>query len=148
MWRGRPLDDLSYAPFAQREIARLEDLRVAAFEQLVDAKLALGRHAEVVGELETLIDEHPYRERLRAQLMLALYRCDRQADALKAYQDARRTLVEELGIEPGERLRELERAILDRSRRSRYRRSSRSAAGEPEASRGAPPPTRPPRAGW
>jgi DNA-binding SARP family transcriptional activator len=112
LWRGRPLDDLAYEAFAQREIARLEDLRVAALEQLIEAKLALGRHAEVVGELESLIDAYPYRERLRAQLMLALYRCDRQADALQAYQDARRKLVEELGIEPGERLHELERAIL------------------------------------
>jgi DNA-binding SARP family transcriptional activator len=112
LWRGRPLDDLSYEPFAQREIARLDDLRVAAFEQLVEAKLQLGRHAEVVGELETLIAAYPYRERLRAQLMLALYRSDRQADALQVYQDARRQLVEELGIEPGDRLRELERAIL------------------------------------
>src|SRR5918992_1226538 len=112
MWRGAPLADLAYEPFAQREIARLEDLRVGAFEQLIEAKLALGSHAEVVSQLESLIAEHPYRERLRAQLMLALYRCDRQADALQAYQDARRQLVEELGIEPGERLRELERAIL------------------------------------
>jgi predicted ATPase/DNA-binding SARP family transcriptional activator len=112
LWRGTPLADLAYEPFAQREIARLEDLRVRALEQLVDARLALGRHAEVVAQLETLIADHPYREQLRAQLMLALYRCDRQADALQAYQDARRTLVEELGIEPSERLRELERAIL------------------------------------
>ena len=112
LWRGPVLADLSYEAFAQAEIARLEDLRVAAVEQLIEAKLALGRHAEVVGQLETLIVEHPYRERLRAQLMLALYRCDRQADALQAYQDARRKLVEELGIEPGERLRELESAIL------------------------------------
>jgi DNA-binding SARP family transcriptional activator/tetratricopeptide (TPR) repeat protein len=112
LWRGTALADLAYEPFAQREIARLEDLRVGALEQLVEAKLALGSHAEVISQLETLIAEHPYRERLRAQLMLALYRCDRQADALQAYQDARRTLVEELGIEPGERLRELERAIL------------------------------------
>ena len=85
---------------------------MAAVEQLIEAKLALGRHVEVIGQLEALIDEHPFRERLRAQLMLALYRADRQADALQAYQDARRKLVEELGIEPGERLRELERAIL------------------------------------
>jgi DNA-binding SARP family transcriptional activator/class 3 adenylate cyclase len=112
LWRGPPLGDLAYEPFAQREIARLDDLRVAAREQLIEARLALGHHAEVVAELEALIAEHPYRERLRAQLMLALYRCDRQADALQAYQDARRTLVEELGIEPGERLRGLERAIL------------------------------------
>jgi DNA-binding NarL/FixJ family response regulator/DNA-binding SARP family transcriptional activator/class 3 adenylate cyclase len=112
LWRDAPLADLSYEPFAQNEIARLEDLRAAALEQLVEAKLALGRHAEVIAKLETLIAEYPYRERLRAQLMLALYRCERQADALQAYQDARRQLVEELGIEPDERLRELERAIL------------------------------------
>ena len=112
LWRGRPFADLAYEPFLQGEAARLEDMRATAVEQLVEAKLALGRHGEVVGELEKLIDEHPYRERPRAQLMLALYRADRQADALQAYQDARRTLVENLGIEPGERLRELERAVL------------------------------------
>ncbi|HZB06985.1 MAG TPA: BTAD domain-containing putative transcriptional regulator, partial [Thermoleophilaceae bacterium] len=112
LWRGSPLADLTYEPFAQAEIARLEDLRAAAHEQLVEAKLHLGRQAEVIAPLEALIEEHPYRERLRAQLMLALYRADRQADALQAYHDARTRLVEELGIEPGERLRELERAIL------------------------------------
>jgi DNA-binding SARP family transcriptional activator len=112
LWRGPPLADLAYEPFAQLEIARLDRLRVEAVEQLIEAKLALGRHGDLVGQLEALIGEHPYRERLRAQLMLALYRCDRQADALQAYQDGRRTLVEELGIEPGERLRDLERAIL------------------------------------
>ena len=112
MWRGPPLAEFAGQHFAQAEIARLEDLRVAALEELIEAKLALGRHAEVVGALEPLIAGQPYRERLRAQLMLALYRCDRQAEALQAYQDARRKLVEELGIEPGERLRELERAIL------------------------------------
>jgi predicted ATPase/DNA-binding SARP family transcriptional activator len=111
-WRGPPLADLAYEPFAQTEIARLEDLRVAAVEQTIDAKLALGRHGEVIGTLEQLVEEHPYRERLWAQLMLALYRADRQADALQAYQDARSRLVEELGIEPGERLRELEAAVL------------------------------------
>jgi DNA-binding SARP family transcriptional activator len=112
LWRGAPLAELAYEPFAQGEIGRLEGLRIAAVEELIEAKLALGRHADVVERLEALIGEHPYRERLRAQLMLALYRSDRQADALQAYQNARRTLVEELGIEPGERLRELERAIL------------------------------------
>jgi DNA-binding SARP family transcriptional activator len=112
LWRGAPLADLAYEPFAQQEIARLDDLRVGALEQLIEAKLALGRHAEVVEQLEVLIGEHPYRERMRFQLMLALYRSDRQAEALQAYQDARKTLVDELGIEPGERLRELERAIL------------------------------------
>ncbi|MET0615041.1 MAG: BTAD domain-containing putative transcriptional regulator [Thermoleophilaceae bacterium] len=112
LWRGSPLADLAYEPFAQPEIARLEDLRVAALEDLNDSKLALRRHSELIGQLEALIGEHPYRERLHAQLILALYRCERQADALQAYQDARRTLVEDLGIEPGERLRELERAVL------------------------------------
>jgi DNA-binding SARP family transcriptional activator len=112
LWRGSPLEDLAQELFAQREIARLEEKRLAALEQLIEARLALGAHAELVGELEALIADHPYRERLRAQLMLALYRSERQADALQAYQDARTTLVEELGIEPGQRLRELERAIL------------------------------------
>jgi DNA-binding SARP family transcriptional activator/WD40 repeat protein len=113
LWRGPALADLAYEPFLQREIARLEDLRIDALEQLIDAKLALGRHTEVIGQLETLIGEHPYRERLHAQLMLALYRSERQADALQAYQNARRTLVGELGIEPGERLRALEQGILN-----------------------------------
>ena len=112
LWRGPPLAEFAADRFAELEVARLDELRVGALEELVEAKLALGRHAEVVGELESLIAEHPYRERLRSQLMLALYRSDRQAEALQAYQDARRKLVEELGIEPGERLRELERAIL------------------------------------
>jgi class 3 adenylate cyclase/DNA-binding SARP family transcriptional activator len=112
LWRGPCLGDLAYEPFAQQEIARLDELRVGAQELLIEAKLALGGHAEVVGQLEALIAENPYRERLRAQLMLALYRSDRQADALQAFQDARVKLVEELGIEPGERLRDLERAIL------------------------------------
>jgi predicted ATPase/DNA-binding SARP family transcriptional activator len=112
LWRGVALADLAHEEFARREGARLEDQRVAAIEDLNDAKLALGRHRDLVGQLEVLIGDHPYRERLRAQLMLALYRCERQADSLQAYQDARRTLVDDLGIEPGERLRELERAIL------------------------------------
>jgi predicted ATPase/class 3 adenylate cyclase len=112
LWRGAPLADLAYEPFAQTEIARLEDLRVGAVELTIEAKIALGRHSEVIGQLEQLVDEHPYREALHAQLMLALYRADRQADALQAYQNARKQLVEDLGIEPGARLRELERAVL------------------------------------
>jgi predicted ATPase/class 3 adenylate cyclase len=112
LWRGAPLTDFAYEPFAQTEIARLEDLRVTAIEQSIEAKIALGRHGEVIGQLEQLVEEHPYREALRAQLMLALYRADRQADALQAYQNARRQLVEDLGIEPGARLRELEAAVL------------------------------------
>ena len=112
LWNGPPLADVAFEPFAQSEIARLDDLRTAALELLIESQLELGRHDEVVPRLEALIRDHPYRERLRAQLMLALYRCDRQADALQAYHDARRSLIEGLGIEPGERLRELERAIL------------------------------------
>jgi DNA-binding SARP family transcriptional activator len=112
LWRGAPLADLAYEQFAQADIGRLEELRVDALEQLIEAKLDLGLHGEVIVQLETLIAEHPYRERPRGQLMLALYRSQRQADALQAYQDTRRTLVEELGIEPGVHLRELEQAIL------------------------------------
>ena len=112
VWRGPALVDFAYESFAEPEIARLEEARLAALEDRVDADLALGHHAQVVGALEPLISEHPYRERLRAQLMLALYRCDRQADGLQAYQNARRKLGEDLGLEPSERLRELERAIL------------------------------------
>jgi predicted ATPase/class 3 adenylate cyclase/DNA-binding winged helix-turn-helix (wHTH) protein len=135
LWRGPPLADLAYEPFAQGHIARLEDLRASALEQLVDAKLELGRHVEVIGQLETLVEEHPYREGLRAQLMLALYRADRQADALQAYQEARRKLVEELGIEPGERLRELERGVLAQDRALAAPIPSPRAAGPAE-----PPP--------
>jgi DNA-binding SARP family transcriptional activator len=112
LWRGPPLVDFAYEAFAQAEIARLQDARLAALEDRFDADLALGCHAEVVGALEALIVEHPYRERLRAQLMLALYRCDRQADALQAYRNARHALVEELGIGPGRAMQELEREIL------------------------------------
>jgi DNA-binding SARP family transcriptional activator len=112
LWRGEPLAGLAYEPFAQREVGRLVELKLEATEGLIDAKLLLGRHVEVVGELEGLIATHPYRERLRSQLMLALYRCERQADALQAYQNARKALVDELGIEPGERLQEMERAVL------------------------------------
>ena len=112
LWHAAPLADFAFEPFAQGEIARLEEMRVSTLEQLIEAKLALGRHAEVIVQLEMLISEHPYRENMRAQLMLALYRCERQADALQAYQEARQQLVDELGIEPGERLRDLERKIL------------------------------------
>ena len=112
LWRGAPLDDLSYASFAQPAIRRLEELRLAALEKRIEADLELGRQADLVGELETLVEEHPLREHLHAQLMLALYRCGRQADALAAYQNARRVLVEQLAIEPSAPLRKLEEAIL------------------------------------
>jgi len=136
LWRGPPLADLAYEAFAQREIARLDELHGAALERLIEAKLTLGRHVEVIGQLESLVDEYPYREGLRAQLMLALYRADRQADALQAYQDARRKLVEELGIEPGERLRELERAILAQDPELA---APVAAAGEPDRDAGPAP---------
>src|SRR2546425_4084537 len=98
MWRGAPLADFTYEPFAQAEIARLEELRLVALEDRTEADLAAGRDAELVGELEALGAAHPLRERLRSQLMLALYRAGRQAEALAGYQDARRALVEGLGI--------------------------------------------------
>jgi len=112
LWRGAPLVDLSYVSFAQPAIRRLEEMRLATVEKRVDAELELGREAELVGELETLVEEHPLRERFRAQLMLALYRCGRQADALATYRDARRVLVEELALEPSPPLRQLHQAIL------------------------------------
>jgi DNA-binding SARP family transcriptional activator/DNA-binding beta-propeller fold protein YncE len=112
LWRGRPLADFAYDSFAQGEIVRLEELRLAAVEQRIEAELKLGRHAELVGELEALVAEHPHRERLITQLMLALYRSGRQTEALEAYRHARQVLVEELGIEPSPALRELEKAIL------------------------------------
>ena len=112
LWRGAPLADLSWEPFAQSEIVRLEELRLAALEERIDADLALGRHGQLVAELERLVAEQPMRERFRAQLMLALYRSGRQADALAVYQRARRTFVDELGIEPSDSLRRLERAVL------------------------------------
>ena len=112
LWRGPALADFLYEPFAQTEIARLEELRTVTLEERIEADLALGRHAELVSELEALVAAQPLRERPRAQLMLALYRSGRQADALAAYRTARETLVEELGIDPGPELRELEAAIL------------------------------------
>ena len=112
LWRGPPLADLAFEPFAANEASRLEGLRTAALEELIDARLSLGASAELVAELEALITEHPFRERLRGQLMLALYRAGRQAEALEAYQEARRTLTDELGIEPSAPLRELEQALL------------------------------------
>jgi predicted ATPase/DNA-binding SARP family transcriptional activator len=113
LWRGPALVDFAYEPWAQTEIARLDELRLDALEDRIDADLALGRAAELVAELESLVGEHPLRERLRGQLMLALYRSGRQADALAAYRAARETLVEQLGIEPSPALRSLERSILD-----------------------------------
>jgi DNA-binding SARP family transcriptional activator len=110
LWRGPPLAELS-EPFARAEAARLDDLRLATLEERIESDIEHGEHAEVVGELQALIAEHPHRERLRRQLMLALYGSERQAEALQAYRDARATL-DELGIQPSEELRRLERSIL------------------------------------
>src|SRR5215216_5853683 len=112
LWRGNPFEELAgWAP-ADAEAARLGELRRVAAEELADAELACGRHAEYVAELESMVAAEPLRERRWAMLMLALYRCGRQADALRAYQRARTTLVEELGIEPGPELRALEQAVV------------------------------------
>lgn len=112
LWRGPALADFRYDEFARHEITRLEEARLAALEARIDADLALGREEDLAPELQALVAEHPLRERLCGQLMLALYRAGRQADALAAYREARRRLVDELGIEPGRELQELERAIL------------------------------------
>jgi DNA-binding SARP family transcriptional activator/tetratricopeptide (TPR) repeat protein len=112
LWRGQALAEFAGEPFAQVERGRLEEERLEALEERIEAELALGRHATLIGELEALVATHPLRERLRRQLMIALYRCDRQADALAAYREARSLLVEELGIEPGRALQQLEHAIL------------------------------------
>ncbi|MDQ4018997.1 MAG: AAA family ATPase, partial [Actinomycetota bacterium] len=130
LWHGPPLADFRYDPFAHAEIGRLEELRLAAFEERIDADLALGRHAELVGELEGLVSLHPLRERLRGQLMVALYRSGRQAEALDVYQEARRVLVEELGIDPSPPLRELEASILRQD----------AALAPPTPTAAAPPP--------
>jgi DNA-binding beta-propeller fold protein YncE len=113
LWRGRALADWAYENFAQSEITRLDELRLGAIEDRMDADLALGRATELVPELEPLVSAHPLRERLRGQLMLALYRSGRQADALEAYRAGRRLLDAELGLEPSSELQWLEKAILN-----------------------------------
>jgi DNA-binding SARP family transcriptional activator len=112
LWRGPPLGDVAYEEFAQVEIARLAQLHASTIERRIDVDIELGRHRELAAELEGLVAAYPLRERLRAQLMIVLYRSGRQAEALEAYQAARRALVDELGIEPGRELRELEQAVL------------------------------------
>jgi len=112
LWRGPALADLEYEPFAAPEIRRLDELRLHAIESRIEADLSAGRHAEALPEIERLVREEPLRERPRAQLMLALYRAGRQGDALEEYRDARRALRDELGVEPGAELKQLEQAIL------------------------------------
>jgi DNA-binding SARP family transcriptional activator len=134
LWRGPPLADVVLESFARNEVERLEDERLGVAMDHVDAELALGHHERVVPELETLVRRHPLHERLRAQLMLALYRSGRQADALAAYADARHTLVEELGLEPGRELQALEKAILTHD-------PALDAPARPPTERGAAPRT-------
>jgi len=112
LWRGSVLDDLGPPEFASTEAARLEELRLVALDHRVDADLALGRHNAVIAELERLVVAHPFRERLHCQLMLALYRSGRQADALAVSSSVRRHLADELGVDPSPALRNLETAIL------------------------------------
>jgi DNA-binding SARP family transcriptional activator len=113
LWRGPPLADLAYETFAQGDIGRLEEERVAALEDRIDADLAIGRDGDLIPEPESLVAANPLHERLREQLMVALYRAGRQADALAVYRQTSRLLREELGIEPGPSLQKLERSILD-----------------------------------
>jgi DNA-binding SARP family transcriptional activator len=126
LWRGPALADLIFEPFAEHESARLEELRLSVLEDRIDADLAAGRDAELVGELEALVREHPLRERLHGHLMLALYRSGRQAEALDVYHGMRRRLVEELGIEPSGTLHQLHSAILRQD--SRLERNGREPA--------------------
>ncbi|CAN5642583.1 hypothetical protein BH24ACT26_BH24ACT26_10590 [soil metagenome] len=112
LWRGPALADFSYEPFAQAEIYRLEGVRIGALEARIEAELALGHHARLVSELESLVRQFPMREGLRAHLMVALYRSGRQAEALNVYAETRRALEDELGIDPSASLQELERLVL------------------------------------
>ena len=137
LWRGEALADLVDEPFAAAEIRRLDGLRLHANELAVDADIEAGRHGEVIGELEALIDAHPLREQLHARRMLALYRCGRQAEALEAYRDARAVLVEQVGVEPGVELRRLQDAILAQD-------PALDAAAPPPPTQAGPPPARPP----
>src|SRR5207342_841165 len=109
---GSALQDFADEPFARADIARLEELRISGIEDRLDTDLERGRHADVVAELENLVRGHPFRERLRAQLMLALYRSGRQAEALQVYRETHRLLGDELGLEPSAELQRLEHAIL------------------------------------
>ena len=116
LWRGDALADFTYDEFAAAAITRLSELRLAVIEERLDLELALGRHQGAIVQLEELVAAHPLRERLRGLLMLALYRAGRQADALRVFQDGRHILGEELGLEPGHELRQLESAILAQDR--------------------------------
>lgn len=138
LWRGRALADFTYEPFAQAEISSLEETRLSAIESRVAAELELGRHAELIPELERLTGENPFREGLRAQTMLAYYRSGNQQKALSVYRDAYDTLTEELGIEPGPELQDLEEAILRHDPSLRATSSQAGDRGDSEETVGGP----------
>jgi hypothetical protein len=140
LWRGLALAEVAFEDFAQAEIRRLEELRLVALEARIDAELQLGRHAQLVGELETLLAQEPTRERLAGQLMLALYRCERQADALEVYQRARAQLAEQLGLEPGPALRALQAQILEQASTLTLDREAPGAGTLPAVPRASPLP--------
>jgi DNA-binding SARP family transcriptional activator/streptogramin lyase len=135
LWRGPTLAGLQLESLGRDEVAQLDELRLAALMDRIDCDLALGLHEQVLGELAVLVREHPLRERFRTQQMLALYRADRQAEALDAYVEARQTLVEDLGIEPSEALQRLQQAILRHD-------SALELPGGTAAPNGAPAPAR------
>ena len=116
LWRGPPLADVAFEDFARAEIRHLEELRLVALESKIDADLQLGRHLELAAELEALLAQHPTRERIAGQLMIALYRSGRQADALDVYQRTRAQLADELGLEPGPALKALQTQVLEQDR--------------------------------
>ena len=136
LWRGRALADVADVGPLALEAARLEELRLAAAESRAEASIALGLHGEVIGELERLVAEHPVRERLWRLLVLALYRAERQADALAAYRRARAMLAEELGLEPGGELRELAQAVLRQEVPAAPRQERRAGAADQSAGPG------------
>ncbi|HEX6597327.1 MAG TPA: BTAD domain-containing putative transcriptional regulator, partial [Acidimicrobiales bacterium] len=148
-WRGPSLVEFADEPFAVAEAARLDELRQVALDERIDAELALGRHGACVAELEALVAENPLRERRWGQLMVALYRSGRQADALRAYQRARSTLADELGLDPGPELRRLEQAVIDQDPSLDMpavaeRPSAGAPASPPAAPAGLPPGIAPP----
>jgi YVTN family beta-propeller protein len=146
LWRGEVLADLAGYDFVTPIAARLDELRLTALEDRIDADLALGRHASLVAELDQLVDRHPLRERLSGQRMLALYRCGRQSDALAAYRELHNTLDDELGIQPSASLRELHRAILSQDASLDWRPPDASLGEAPIAAVSAPAMRRRPRA--
>jgi DNA-binding SARP family transcriptional activator len=139
LWRGPLLSDLMYEPFVEAETARWEEMRLAVLEERIEADLQLGKHAELIGELRSLCTEHPFRERYTAHLMLALYRSGRQADALQVFHEARKVLIEELGVQPTPSLQSLHSMILNQDRALEVTGTRVATAKRIDASTGALP---------